>query len=165
MAALIALASACATGSTAAEARPDSGKLRDAAASASHDGGTTTKDGGSASVPDASTCDLTLCGGLCVDTSSDDNDCGSCFNVCGTGTTCNGGLCQGQPTSNAPSQGGCAHDLCTASLGYLTPGCDPTGCVANVCATDSFCCDSSSGDWDSTCVGEVATYCSPYSCP
>ncbi len=156
----------CAAGTTAADVRPPP-KNKDAAAPAPHDDGGTKTDGSTdSSVGDASACDLTVCGGLCVDTSSDANNCGSCFNVCGVGTTCVAGLCQTQSTtSHAPPQGSCAHDLCAASLGYLTPGCDPSGCVANVCNTDSFCCDSSSGNWDTACVGEVATYCSPYSCP
>ncbi len=161
---LLLFASACAIGSSTG-VRPSSGKTKDAgAAPAAQDSGPkATNDGGTTEVPDASTCDLTTCGGLCVDTSSDDNNCGGCFNVCGAGTSCVGGVCQGTTTTNAPPQGSCAHDLCSAS-GYLTPGCDPAGCVANVCNSDSFCCDSTSGNWDGTCVGEVATYCAPYSC-
>ncbi|MEM1026045.1 MAG: DUF4215 domain-containing protein [Myxococcota bacterium] len=38
-------------------------------------------------------CDKTLCGGTCVDTSSDENFCGDCFTACSTGQECCGGAC------------------------------------------------------------------------
>jgi CSLREA domain-containing protein len=36
---------------------------------------------------------LTNCGGICFDLSSDNNNCGTCGNVCGAGTHCSGGGC------------------------------------------------------------------------
>ncbi|UQA57589.1 MopE-related protein [Polyangium aurulentum] len=55
-------------------------------------------------------------------------------------------------------EGCCAHPLCTTG-GTLTPSCDP--CVAKVCASDSYCCNSG---WDSICVGEVTSICG-LTCP
>jgi hypothetical protein len=52
----------------------------------------------------------------------------------------------------------CAHSPCVTG-GKLNPNCDP--CVAQVCATDSFCC---SVQWDSSCKGEVTSICGQ-SCP
>lgn len=37
---------------------------------------------------------FSVCGDACVDTSKDDNNCGSCANKCGTGTTCQAGTCK-----------------------------------------------------------------------
>lgn len=211
-AAIAGAAAACATG-TAADARPgrDGGPVKTDSGTTGNDGSTIPKDSGttqkdsSTPIQDGSTCNFTVCGNLCVDTSSDDNNCGQCNNPCLGGSSCTNSQCQcsggmtlcnsvcvdtmtdnsncggcnapctGNSTcmngscqtqaSGAPPQGSCAHDLCTASLGYLDMGCDPSGCVTNVCNADSFCCDSSFGDWDSICVGEVAQYCPPYSCP
>ena len=103
----------------------------------------------------------TLCTDGCYDLMTDMNNCGTCGKACTGGTTCTNGSCQAQ-TNGAPPKGTCAHDLCTADVGALTPGCDPTGCVTNVCNADSYCCDT---DWDSLCTGEVVDYCPPYMCP
>ena len=35
-----------------------------------------------------------VCGGVCVDTQSDDANCGSCGNACGGGSTCSNGACE-----------------------------------------------------------------------
>lgn len=165
LSALVALASGCAFGVGANDGHLDAGKKTGAAPK---DGGTTTADAGK-NTPDAdagpvATCDLTMCGGQCVDTTSDDANCGVCFNACPSGSSCMGGICQAQQTTtNAPPQGVCAHDLCSSS-GSLTSGCDPSGCTTEVCNSDPYCCEST-GAWDGTCVSEVATYCAPYSCP
>lgn len=40
-------------------------------------------------------CDATICGDFsCVDLKWDPQNCGSCGHVCGSGTTCNAGVCQ-----------------------------------------------------------------------
>lgn len=49
--------------------------------------------------------------------------------------------------------GSCAHDKCTTGT-KLVSGCDP--CVTQICAADSYCCNN---QWDSVCVGEVASIC------
>jgi hypothetical protein len=180
--------------------RKDGGVVNDGSTNPK-DSGTTPKDS-STPIQDGSTCSFTVCGSLCVDTSQDDNNCGSCNNVCMGGSTCSNStcVCSGGMTlcsnvcvdtmtdnsncgncnvpcssnqtctngtcmtnsSGTPPQGNCSHSLCTANAGYLNPGCDPSGCVTNVCINDDYCC---SYDWDSLCVSEVATYCPPYSCP
>ena len=71
---------------------------------------------------------------------------------------CGNGLdedCDGTPDDGC----GCEHDLCSAGLGPLSNGCDP--CVTQVCAADGFCCST---DWDSICVGEVASVCGLADC-
>lgn len=97
-----------------------------------------------------------VCNGACADTSSDLANCGACGKTC-TGI-CNGGSCV---VSSKPPQGNCVDSLCTANFDPQVPGCDPTGCVNKVCAADFLCCIF---EWDSICVSEVATYCSPYTC-
>jgi hypothetical protein len=116
------------------------------------DGGTTTN------------CTGTMCGTDCVDTSSDPNNCGTCGNACDTTSDCIGGQCTPTTTSNEPPQGTCGHSLCSSG-DYLDEGCDTAGCTVVICDPnylyDDYCC---SAGWDSQCIDEVNTYCSPYSC-
>jgi hypothetical protein len=56
-------------------------------------------------------------------------------------------------TSSSSGGGSCAHSDCTAGT-KLTSGCN--SCVTSICASDSYCCSS---QWDSVCVGEVASIC------
>jgi hypothetical protein len=103
----------------------------------------------------------TLCSASCVDTTSDNSNCGSCGKTCTSSQTCISSKCTA--TSTAPPQGSCSHSLCTSGT-YLDDGCDTTACTTLICDYygDDFCCDTA---WDSTCVSEVTSYCSPYSCP
>jgi hypothetical protein len=116
-----------------------------------------------------SDCDFVASNGCETHTASDVNNCGSCGNPCGFGQICSNSFCQGgggpdlsvvQDGGIKPlcSQGACAHSLCVASTA-LTSGCDGQSCVAAVCNADPFCCGSGGGTWDSSCVSEVATYC------
>jgi len=102
---------------------------------------------------DATPCTETICKGVCVDTSSDPNNCGGCGNACDSGT-CSGGTC----AKEEPPVGTCQHSLCKLG-GALTEGCDP--CTSTLCAADTFCCQKS---WDNLCVQDVGQYCVPYSC-
>jgi len=43
---------------------------------------------------DDDTCQNTICNSVCVDTDTDDSNCGACGSVCGPGTTCVNGACQ-----------------------------------------------------------------------
>jgi hypothetical protein len=52
----------------------------------------------------------------------------------------------------------CSHEICQTG-GTLTSGCQ--SCVTSICASDSFCCNTS---WDSICVGEVNSICG-INCP
>ena len=112
------------------------------------------------------TCSGTMCGADCVDTSSDPNNCGGCGVLCDVSATCVAGQCSSatQPTSNEPPQGTCGHSLCSDAEA-LTEGCDTAGCSIVICdpsyLDDTYCCDTA---WDSQCIGEVSTYCAPYSC-
>lgn len=52
----------------------------------------------------------------------------------------------------------CAHPICTKGA-KLTSTCDP--CVAQICSTDSYCCNTG---WSSVCVAEVTSICGQ-TCP
>jgi hypothetical protein len=89
-------------------------------------------------------------GGVCVPNCTGktcgDDGCGGSCGSCGAGQTCSpGGTCTGG--------GSCGHPICSTGA-KLTASCDP--CATQICAADSFCCNSS---WDSVCVGEVASVC------
>jgi hypothetical protein len=56
----------------------------------------------------------------------------------------------------------CKHDECTTGVA-LSKIC--SACAGAVCAKDSYCCSSTTGEWDSKCVGEVKTYCTTKTCP
>jgi hypothetical protein len=56
---------------------------------------------------------------------------------------------------NSPlNAGSCAHPLCSEG-DKLGSSCDP--CVQKICQKDPFCCGT---NWDTQCVGEVASICS-----
>jgi hypothetical protein len=63
----------------------------------------------------------------------------------------NGATLGGGGTTTPPPT--CAHAICSTGVA-LTATCD--SCATQVCAADSFCCNSS---WDSICVGEVSSVC------
>jgi hypothetical protein len=63
----------------------------------------------------------TLCGKACVDTNSDDSNCGACNNICGAGTKCCSGSCVSCPTG-----GDC---LPTQPPVCVCPGSAPNTCV------------------------------------
>lgn len=160
----------CATGQPATDlvaAHKDGGIIAKGDGGFTHDSGTTqpqpTDDAGGSQT----TCTGTICGGQCVDTTSDPANCGTCGLACASGETCSNGQCTGggsTTTSNAPPQGTCSHALCTSGA-YLDEGCDTAGCTIIICDPsylgDSYCCTTS---WDTQCEQEVTTYCSPYSC-
>jgi len=52
----------------------------------------------------------------------------------------------------------CSHDKCIVGVA-LEPACG--ACVAQICAADSFCCDT---QWDSFCVEEARTICGSFTC-
>jgi len=57
----------------------------------------------------------TRCGGICVDPSTDNNNCGGCGNSCATGATCAGGSCATLVCNGTACQGGtacCSNGAC-----------------------------------------------------
>lgn len=84
--------------------------------------------------PDAGQCgcrdpSLTLCDRVCVDTQSDEANCGACGNACDDGASCNGGACAapgvGEPCPDGVCEEGgfCSNGVCCAD------GCE-TACEA-----------------------------------
>ena len=134
------------------------GSCVDTKTDAQHCGGCTTACASGQTCSESLCCNAneTVCNGACIDTSSDLSNCGACGKTCSG--ACSGGNCV---LSSKPPQGSCVDSLCTDNLNPQVPGCDPTGCVNKVCAQDFLCCFFA---WDTTCVAEVATYCSPYTC-
>jgi hypothetical protein len=66
----------------------------------------------------------TNCGGVCVNLSSDAENCGACGNVCATDQVCQGGVCTALPQ---------------ACLGTGEVCVDPTVCCSGLCNPDGFC--------------------------
>lgn len=163
---------ACATGTYGPGDTSSSHKDGGGIISKGNDGGTNNNDSGFQPPPgddsgsNQNPCNGTMCGSDCVDTSSDPLNCGACGMTCDTSSTCTGGQCvpNQTQTGNEPPVGSCAHSLC-ASGNYLDEGCDTAGCTTVICDPsylgDNYCCDTS---WDTTCIDEVNSYCTPYSC-
>ncbi len=83
-----------------------------------------------------------MCGGACVDTSSDQNNCGKCGNACGGGESCVAGSCQSGTTQTCDQcitdavSGACASEAQTCDN---NPDCaDLTSCLGG-CNGDSTC--------------------------
>ena len=87
-----------------------------------------------------------------------------CYSSCSSDADCSGGTCtlvaeegggNAQLICIGGSGGGeCAHDSCEVGEALDPAVCGD--CVANICAVDPFCCESS---WDDVCVGEVESIC------
>jgi len=79
----------------------------------------------------------TACGGQCVDTSTDPNNCGACGNVCTLPNACSGGVCSCTDDGTA-----CANQVCgsavnncgkTVSCGVCNGRCCLDSCVCSTC--------------------------------
>ena len=126
---------ACATGTlgdTTRDGAPphDGGKV--------NDGSTTLKDSSppkdsSSPIQDGTTCSYTVCGSLCVDTTQDDQNCGSCGNPCPSGTTCSSSQC------------GCSGGmtLCSSTCTDTTSDNFNCGTCGHTCTTGTTCMSSS----------------------
>jgi hypothetical protein len=111
----------------------------------------------------SSNCDGCCSGNTCIglsDAGISDAQCGIGGAACATCTnaTCNTttGACDSTGAGGGgggSGTGACSHNECQTG-GPLLPSCD--ACTAALCAADSFCCTDL---WDSTCVSEVATFC------
>jgi hypothetical protein len=100
------------------------------------------------------TCALNCNGSGCLDSNNRCEPgntvtfCGSSGNACVActgGKSCVNGACVVVST--------CSHSKCTTGK-KLAKKCDP--CVTQICTRDSYCCNN---QWDSICVGEVASIC------
>ena len=89
-----------------------------------------------------------MCGKLCLDTSSDNSNCGSCGSVCPAGRTCTGGTC-------ACTMGA---TLCGTRCAYTLSDSTNCGGCGRACATGQNC---SGGLCSSTCT-EPRRMCGPF---
>jgi hypothetical protein len=107
----------------------------------------------------------TSCSGICVDTTSDAENCGGCDFPCASGS-CVASHCTtvGMDSGTGPETGGggCAHSPCQTGVG-LVDGCDiDIDDLSNgVCdyIGDTQCCTPGAGNWDSICVSEAEELC------
>ncbi len=76
------------------------------------------------------------CGGSCVDTSSDESNCGACGTTCDVGDACIGGTCRCSPSCTGKV---CGDDGCGGSCGICSSdrACDGSGQCE--CATGTSC--------------------------
>ena len=143
--------------------RSDAGASGDAATPLpDEDGGVVIDpDGGPVVEPDAGGCgELTECGGTCVDTWSDRNHCGGCFEACDFESSCIDGACSSSCTPSCfdveCGDDGCGGSCGTCGSGYFCSGgscvssCTPS-CVGIECGSDG-------------CGGSCGTCSSGYSC-
>ena len=105
----------------------------------------------------------TACTPQCSGKVCGDDGCGGSCGTCGSGETCDAGVCEsgGMGSGSGSGSGGgdtCSHSTCTAGT-KLTDNCDT--CVGEICAVDSYCCDTK---WDATCISEVSSVCSSTTC-
>jgi len=77
---------------------------------------------------------LIACSGLCVDPTSDPNNCGGCGNVCATGQKCWASTCQGPPACGNAMQTDC-NGTCT----YTASDNSNCGACGVVCVSDQVC--------------------------
>jgi hypothetical protein len=91
--------------------------------------GSVTMDSNRVTVGICATCALTTCGTACVDTGTDQANCGTCGNACAAGATCTAGVCI------TP----CAQTRCGAAC--VDTGVDAANCGAcgHACAAGSSC--------------------------
>jgi len=90
---------------------------------------------------------LTLCNGVCVDTSSDANNCGTCGNTCPTGIACTNGSCAPPDPyrCNSPSDPifFCGDGFCQCGVGLDGHNiCVERTCPSINCASDADCAPS-----------------------
>ncbi|MDP1920448.1 MAG: hypothetical protein Q8L14_29660 [Myxococcales bacterium] len=87
---------------------------------------------------------LSLCGTTCLDTLSDENNCGGCGVQCSSGRVCNSGTCMPLPTDCVVA-GGCAPGFsCNPVTRMCAPGCRinsecPTGATCNTSSSTCSC--------------------------
>ncbi len=116
----------------------------------------------------------TNCSGICVDTSTNSNNCGGCNTLCLPGQDCCGGFCC-DPTTSTCCPDGChdgANDVCCPGGGSCSEGqtCCPDGCYdvgpngnccgdGNACPFGQNCCPNAYGSSD--CCDPTTDTCCP----
>ena len=68
--------------------------------------------------------------------------------------------CANLAAAHCPDLPGCGASAGSCCIANTTPGCDDADCVALICASDPFCCNTA---WDGICAGAAAEYC-PQAC-
>ena len=97
-------------GSENAEVLPDGAPPPGADGGGANDGG---RSGSDAAAPDSGTC--TMCGGACVDTSTDVLHCGACSRACARNQVCTSGTCTTPcPAKQVACNGACCAGVCAA---------------------------------------------------
>ncbi|HEY5921329.1 MAG TPA: hypothetical protein VIV11_06650 [Kofleriaceae bacterium] len=93
------------------------------------------------------------CSGACVDRATDENNCGTCGNICAAGQTCTGGVCGACP-AGAPSECEPPINAC------VNPTTDTANCgeCGNFCAGGEHCSPSSARITSATQSGFTATF-------
>ena len=76
----------------------------------------------------------TNCGGVCVNLSSDANNCGECGNACATDQVCQGGVCSAPPLACVLTETNC-NGVCVD----LSSDAENCGACGNVCTPDQLC--------------------------
>jgi hypothetical protein len=87
--------------------------------------------GGEAGSP--SECDDALCGGECVNTMTDENNCGDCDVHCSDGARCVGGYCQGGDDCPPPLE------MCNGECVDMSSSQDNCGGCGFYCGPDRYC--------------------------
>ena len=150
---------ACATGTIA----PDGNDNHTDGGIIFKDSGSSSKDGSSSSSKDAAPaqqedtgtpCAYTTCGADCIDTTSDDLNCGSCGNACPSGASCtasscvcgSGTLCSGSCVDTSSDNSNCgkcgttctSSQTCTSGKCTTTSNAPPQGsCKHSLCSSGS----------------------------
>ena len=120
---------------------PAADSTADSTADSAADVGGTGEDGPGADAPagDTSTCGpgSTLCGGVCVNTNSDNSNCGACANACEAGLVCAAGKCA---LTCASGQTKCSGGDAGASYcARLTSDYQNCGTCGNACGAGQVC--------------------------
>jgi stigma-specific protein Stig1 len=93
----------------------------------------------------------TECGGACVDTSSDEANCGSCGHACASGETCESGVCTtpGPTCGDGQCDSGETPANCSQDCGACGNGvCDPGEMCPQDCGHETNCSDGVDDDGD-----------------
>lgn len=101
----------------------------------------------------------TVCGGACIDTTSDSNNCGACGNVCSSGQTCTNGTCTATCQKNPYMT--CQGNATIATVNGTTT-CVKT-CTSNADCTSGTC-EADADGVHSYCTGGGCSGCNNFYC-